>query len=125
MKQAFAALCALTLCAACSSPTEPNPAVVVMDAVLIDNAAGDRWRITVRFSGGFGSYRIGLRDGRGVARCVIAGGAINSGARATNTYACAGAVVSFFTVDSQDGASPAWRRTGCFAFTGPCPTLPD
>jgi hypothetical protein len=123
MRRVFAVcLCVL---AACSDPTAPAAASVVIQSVLpqVDPRA---LRVTVRNTGGDGQFRVTQRDLTGTARCQSGGSLINAGVSTTATYPCA-ATIEYVTVEVQDGANPSWRRSACYALDqarqGVCATL--
>jgi hypothetical protein len=103
----------LTLAACGGEPTAPSPAFVVLQSVVpqVDPRAV---RVTVRNTGGDGQFRVTQRDGTGTARCQSGGTLINGGVSTTATFPCA-AVIEYVTVEVQDGANPAWRRSACYA----------
>ena len=113
----------LVLAACGKESTASTPPNVLVSSVLAVPNIANRWTVSVRNVGGDGTYRVSLRDAAGAARCRVVGGAINANATATSEYTCTG--ITTITVESQSGANPAWRATGCATTAGSaCALLP-
>jgi hypothetical protein len=126
MRRLIVSACVLLAACGGDSPTAPAPIAVLIRSVT-PQLEPRGVVVAVENTGGNGSFRVTLRDVNGVQRCQSGGALINAGVRTTGTYPCA-VTVAYVTVEVQDGAAPAWRRSACAAVDasqqGNCAALP-
>jgi hypothetical protein len=133
-----------TACGGSDSPVapapEPQPTAVRITAATVTGVLQDQLTISLKNDGGSGQYRLRVYDnnvssGRPVGapppppnpRLRCEGSAVLINAGVTNpslAFACTDVQIAWVVVESQDGTSARWIRTGCYFAPayGSCPT---